>query len=58
MAVTNDDGTVKAQDLAEFMWSVEYDAEAYPWATRSTEERFRYIYMAEALIRKFEIEPR
>lgn len=58
MAVTLDDGTVKAEDLAEFMWGVEYDAEAYPWATRSPDEKHYYVYLANALIRKFEIEPR
>lgn len=58
MAVTLDDGTVKAEDLAEFIWCAEYDCSAYPWANLTDEERAYYRDCANALVRKFHIEPR
>ncbi len=58
MAVTHEDGTVKAEDLAEFLWGVEYDTEAYRWATLAEDEKNHYRYVARQLVNKFEISPR
>lgn len=58
MAVTHDDGTVKAEDLAEFIWCAEYDCSAYPWAKCSDDEKAYYRSCADALVNKFEIVPR
>jgi hypothetical protein len=42
-----------ADELAEFIWSSEYDSEEYPWSRTTGDERAYYIACAQALLGGF-----
>ena len=47
-----------ADELAEFIWSAEYDSEECPWSGATQDERAYYVACAQALLGGFFISRR